>query len=73
VGSARGAGKTYLMNDPNVVAPTMTLQRMVADTEEIINWIPKQLGKHKIFLLGHSWGSYLGLEVATRLPDWLYA
>jgi proline iminopeptidase len=69
----RGAGKTYLMNDPNSVAPTLTLERMVADTEEMIRWARNELGKEKIFIIGHSWGSYLGLEVAKHHPDWLYA
>src|SRR6185437_6840540 len=26
----RGAGKTYLLNDPAAIAPTMTMKRMVA-------------------------------------------
>ena len=69
----RGAGKTYLLNDPAKVRPTMTPERMVADTEEMTDWLRKTLGKKKIFLLGHSWGSYLGLETAQRHPDWLYA
>lgn len=37
----RGAGKTYLINDPKSVAPTLTLERMVADTEEMISWVRK--------------------------------
>jgi pimeloyl-ACP methyl ester carboxylesterase len=69
----RGAGKTYLANDPNLIAPTMTPERMVADTEEMIGWLRKQFGKQKIFVLGHSWGSYLGLTVAQRHPEWLHA
>src|SRR5579864_2277681 len=69
----RGAGKTYLINDPNLVGPTMTLERMVADTEQMITWIRKELGQDKIFIIGHSWGSYLGLEIASRHPNWLYA
>jgi len=51
----------------------MTLERMVADTEEMITWIRKELGQDKIFIIGHSWGSYLGLEIASRHPNWLYA
>lgn len=69
----RGAGKTYLLNDPKLVAPTMTPERMISDAEELISWLRANLGKRKIFLLGHSWGSYLGLEVAKRHPEWLYA
>ena len=69
----RGAGKTYLINDPRAVAPTMTRERFVEDAEEMTAWLRKDLGKPKIFVWGHSWGSYLGLELARRHPDWLYA
>jgi pimeloyl-ACP methyl ester carboxylesterase len=69
----RGAGKTYLINDPAAVAPTMTRQRMLGDTEEMVAWLRRDLGKRRIFVWGHSWGSYLGLELARRHPDWLYA
>ncbi len=69
----RGAGKTYLLNAPTTISPTMTLQRMVADTEEMTTWIRKELGKEKIFVIGHSWGSYLGLQLAKGHPEWLYA
>lgn len=69
----RGAGKTYAANDPDTVAPTMTRERMVADTEEMVAWLRKEFEKEKIFVLGHSWGSYLGLELARRRPEWLHA
>ena len=69
----RGAGKTFVANDPAAVAPTMTRERMVADTEEMVAWLRQEFGKEKIFVLGHSWGSYLGLELALRRPEWLHA
>jgi pimeloyl-ACP methyl ester carboxylesterase len=69
----RGAGKTYLANDPGVVGPTMTPQRMIADAEEMIGWLRTEFDRKKIFVLGHSWGSYLGLEIARRHPQWLHA
>jgi proline iminopeptidase len=69
----RGSGKTYLLNDPTQVAPTLTLQRMQADTEEMVTWLRKEFGKKKIVVIGHSWGSYLGLELAQKHPEWLYA
>jgi len=69
----RGAGSTYAANDPVAVASTITPERMIADTEEMIGWLRKEFGKQKVFVLGHSWGSYLGLEMARRHPDWLYA
>lgn len=69
----RGAGKTYLLNDPAKLKPTMTRERLVEDTEEMVAWLRKEFGKDKIFLLGHSWGSVLGLELAQRRPQWLHA
>jgi len=69
----RGAGKTYVSNDPAVVGPTLTPERMLQDTEEMIQWLRKEFGKDKIFVLGHSWGSYLGLTTAQRHPEWLHA
>ena len=69
----RGAGKTYVANDPAVVEPTITQERMVEDGEELVAWLRAHYGKRKIFMLGHSWGSLLGLEVARRHPDWLHA
>ncbi|MGQ4660976.1 alpha/beta fold hydrolase [Lysobacter sp. F6437] len=69
----RGAGKTYVANDPAAVAPTMTRERMVADAEEMVAWLRTEFGKDRIFVLGHSWGSYLGLELAQRRPEWLHA
>jgi pimeloyl-ACP methyl ester carboxylesterase len=69
----RAAGKTYLLTDPATVAPTLTPERMIADTEEMAAWARKQFGKDKIFVLGHSWGTFLGLQLAVRHPEWLYA
>ena len=69
----RGAGKTYVANDPAAVEPTIAQERMVEDGEELVAWLRTHYGKRKIFMLGHSWGSLLGLEVARRHPDWLHA
>jgi pimeloyl-ACP methyl ester carboxylesterase len=69
----RAAGKTYLLTEPGKIAPTLTRERMIADTEEMAAWARKEFGKDKIFVLGHSWGSFLGLQLAQRHPEWLYA
>ena len=69
----RGSGKTYLGNDPKAVAPTMKPERFVDDTEELVGWLRKEFHKDKIFVLGTSWGSYVGLKFAQRRPEWLHA
>lgn len=69
----RGAGKTYATNDPAKVAPTMTVDRMVGDAEELVARLRKRFVKDKIVLLGHSWGTMLGARLAQRHPDWFFA
>lgn len=69
----RGAGKTYVANDPAKLAPTMTRERIVEDALELIAWLRRELGKERIFVVGHSWGSVIGLDVAQRRPEWLHA
>ena len=69
----RGSGKTYELNDPEKVAPTMHTERMVQDAEELVAYLRATYIKKKIFAVGHSWGTILGLNLAARRPDWLYA
>jgi proline iminopeptidase len=69
----RGAGKTYAANDPAAVRPTMTIKRMVDDAEEVVDHLRRTYGKDRIVLFAHSWGSVVGLQLAQRRPDALYA
>jgi pimeloyl-ACP methyl ester carboxylesterase len=69
----RGAGKTFASNDPAAIASTMTATQMISDTEFVVAYLLERFGKKKLFALGHSWGSYLGLEVARRHPESLHA
>ena len=69
----RGAGKTYAANDSAIVGPTMTRRRMLEDAEELVRWLRSEFGKDRIFVMGHSWGSSLGIELAQRRPEWLHA
>jgi proline iminopeptidase len=69
----RGSGKSYLANDPNIIRPTLTAQRMIADAGEVVQFLRMRYGKDKIFVLGHSWGSLLGISLARAHPEWLYA
>lgn len=69
----RGAGKTAASNDPAAVGPTITVDRMTADGEEVVRYLRTRFGKAKIFLLGHSWGTVIGVNIAQRHPEWLHA
>ena len=34
-------GKTYLLTEPAMIAPTLTRERMIADTEEMAAWLAR--------------------------------
>lgn len=68
----RGAGRTLRKNGP-AVAPTMALERMVQDGIELADYLRKHLKKDKIFLVGHSFGSVLGVLMARAKPGLFYA
>lgn len=69
----RGAGRSYPLNDQEALAPTMTLERYRDDAIELIELLQERYGKRKVVLMGHSWGSFVGLAVALERPDLLHA
>ena len=68
----RGEGRTFASSGRSV-ASTMTIDRMAQDGIELTNYLRSRLHKHKIILLGHSWGSILGVHMARDRPDLFYA
>ena len=69
----RGAGKTYTSNDEELQRRTMNIPQMEEDTLEVANYLRTRFKRDKIFVIGHSWGSVLGLWLAHEHPEVLYA
>ena len=69
----RGAGKTFAANGREAIVPTLTIDRMERDAEEMVLYLRKKYQKQKIILVGHSWGSALGVKLAQAHPEWFYA
>jgi len=68
----RGAGRTLEATGASV-APTMSVSRMAQDGIEVSEFLRGYLHKDKIILLGHSWGSLLGIHMIKQRPDLFYA
>jgi pimeloyl-ACP methyl ester carboxylesterase len=66
----RGAGKSYSKSIP---AGSMSLQQMIADTRELSEYLATRFDREKIFVMGHSWGSLLGMQTAYQYPDLYHA
>ena len=68
----RGAGRTFGKN-PDAPPQAITVARMTQDGVELADLLRKQLRKDKIILVGHSWGSILGVHMVKARPDFFYA
>lgn len=62
----RGAGISW---SPDLDAEDLTIERLILDTVEVADYLRDRFGQQRILLLGHSWGSFLGLQAAARAPD----
>lgn len=69
----RGAGKTFRETDPQGIKDTMHVQTFVDDAIEIAEHVRKRLGKDKVILMAHSWGSIVGMRAALQRPDLFHA
>ena len=61
----RGTGKSF---DRNIPRAAMTVDQFVADLDELVDIVRRRVGKEKVAILGHSWGSALGAIYAVRFP-----
>jgi pimeloyl-ACP methyl ester carboxylesterase len=64
----RGEGKTFEKSGQSG-ANSMTISRMTKDGIELGEYLRRHLHKRKIILLGHSWGSVLGIHMIKAHPE----
>ncbi|MFO0700597.1 MAG: alpha/beta hydrolase [Nitrospira sp.] len=62
----RGAGRSF---DSDADPHQLTVARHLADLDAVVDHLRQTLGHDKILLVGHSWGSALGLLYAQRHPN----
>ncbi len=66
----RGAGLSY---DPKLQNETITQEQLISDTLALTNYLRDRFGQDKIYLLGHSGGSFIGIQAAARAPELYHA
>jgi pimeloyl-ACP methyl ester carboxylesterase len=60
----RGAGKSFRKGIPG-----LNVAQFISDTREIIEYLKMKFAKNKVFMIGHSWGSLIGILTAQKLPE----
>lgn len=66
----RGAGMSY---HSDIDINTMTPEQAIEDTKEVTLYLKERFSQEKIYLLGHSWGSYLGVKTIKKYPEYYHA
>lgn len=65
----RESGQTALLNTS---PQALTVSLFISDAIELIEFLKNRFSQEKIYLVGHSWGGYLGLRVAAEKPEFIH-
>lgn len=66
----RGAGKSF---DAAAQTTTLSVSQTLEDTYELTRTLRARFHQERLYLVGHSWGSYLGLLAVQRHPEYYAA
>lgn len=66
----RGSGMSY---SRSITKEKMTIEQMVSDTIAVVHYLTKRFNKEKVYVMGHSWGSLLGILAAQQAPQLFHA
>jgi pimeloyl-ACP methyl ester carboxylesterase len=66
----RGSGLSY---SDAIPAESVDIEQLVSDALELTNYLRKRFDQEKIYLMGHSGGTFLGIHAAARAPDLYHA
>ncbi len=62
----RGTSLSYMSG---MDTGTMTLEQYVDDVVDVTNYLSERFGQEKIYLMGHSFGTYIGLNAVHQHPE----
>lgn len=66
----RGSGISYR---DDISKESITPEQLISDTLAVTNYLRQRFGKEKIYLMGHSGGTFFGIKVAAKHPELYYA
>jgi pimeloyl-ACP methyl ester carboxylesterase len=66
----RGTGLSW---SKDITDESMTVDQIVSDAIGVTNYLRARFGQDKIYLLGHSWGSIVGITAAQKAPELYHA
>ncbi len=64
-----GAGKSFDAVDRSTITP----ERYIEDAHALVQHLRRRFGQDKVYVLGESWGSALGILLVQRYPELFHA
>ncbi len=69
----RVSGKNWVTADTAKAVADLNRGMIVQDAVELIRYLCEKLNQEKVFVLGYSFGSKVGLELSTLIPEKMFA
>jgi len=66
----RGSGLSY---SSDIDRETMTVDQMIEDTISVTKFLCEEFSVDNIYLMGHSWGSFIAIQAAAKAPELYHA
>ncbi|MGV8908531.1 MAG: alpha/beta fold hydrolase [Propionicimonas sp.] len=66
----RGSGLSF---SPDTAPESVNPDQLVSDTVSVTNYLRSRFGQPKIYLMGHSGGTFIGIQAAARAPELYHA
>jgi pimeloyl-ACP methyl ester carboxylesterase len=66
----RGSGLSY---NPDIPPETLTVEQAISDTLAMTNYLRQRFHQDKIYLMGHSGGTFIAIQAAARAPELYHA
>lgn len=66
----RGSGLSF---NASISPEAITLEQLLSDTKKVTNYLRKRFGQEKIYLMGRSGGTFIGLQAAAQTPELYHA
>lgn len=66
----RGSG---ISHGDDIPPETMTMEQLISDAVAVTNYLRLRFGKDKIYLMGHSGGTFIGIQAVARAPELYHA
>jgi pimeloyl-ACP methyl ester carboxylesterase len=66
----RGSGLSF---SADVRPESVNPEQLISDTVELTNYLRARFGREKIYLMGRSGGTFIGIQAAARAPELFHA